>query len=149
MTQARKALTYHEHMSVTWEDFTVKPGATYQYVQLANWIEQHVQAGRLKPGDRLPSQAELGALTGTSTELAGKAIRLLRDRGYVETSQRGSYVRLGISKTIATPNGPRNSPSRNPPHQEPDLGIARFPHTNATTNQNNPNAMTAPATTHP
>jgi DNA-binding GntR family transcriptional regulator len=80
-------------MSVTWGEFREKPGATYLYVQLADWITAHIQAGRLKPGDRLPAQRELGELTGTSTELAGKSMALLRERGLVETSGRGSFVK--------------------------------------------------------
>jgi GntR family transcriptional regulator len=79
-------------MAVTWEDFEVKPGATYAYVQLADWIEGQVRAGRLKPGDRLPAQRELGELTGTSAELAGKSMALLRERGVIETSRLGSFV---------------------------------------------------------
>lgn len=80
-------------MSVTWGDFRLRPGATYQYVQLADWIEGHIKAGRLKTGDRLPAQRDLGELTGTSLELAGKAMAVLRDRGLVETSMKGSFVR--------------------------------------------------------
>jgi GntR family transcriptional regulator len=79
-------------MAVTWENFSVKPGATYAYVQLADWIESRIKAGDLEPGDRLPAQRDLGALTGTSTELAGRAMNVLRERRLVETSIRGTYV---------------------------------------------------------
>jgi len=80
-------------MAVTWEDFEVKPGATYAYVQLADWIGEQITAGRLEPGARLPAQRELADLTGTSVELAGRAMAVLRDRGLIETSGKGSYVR--------------------------------------------------------
>jgi DNA-binding GntR family transcriptional regulator len=80
-------------MAVTWGDFKTKPGATYEYVQFADWIEGQIRAGNLRPGDRLPAQRELGALTGHSAELAGKAMALLRQRGVVETSRRGTFVR--------------------------------------------------------
>lgn len=80
-------------MPVTWEDFEVKPGATYAYVQLADWIDSQVRAGRLNPGDRLPAQRDLGQLTGTSAELAGRAMALLRERGTIETSRLGSFVK--------------------------------------------------------
>ena len=80
-------------VAVTWGDFQIRPGATYAYVQLANWIEGHIKAGNLQPGDRLPAQRDLGEMTGTSVELAGKAMALLRERGLVETSGRGSYVK--------------------------------------------------------
>jgi GntR family transcriptional regulator len=80
-------------MAVKWGDFRTKPGATYEYVQLADWIEGQIQAGNLRPGDRLPAQRELGEQTGHSAELAGKAMALLRDRGLVETSKRGTFVK--------------------------------------------------------
>ena len=80
------------HMAVTWEDFKPRGGATYLYVQLADWIEAAIKAGHLEAGDRLPAQRDLGELTGTSTELAGKAMAVLRDRGVVETSIRGTFV---------------------------------------------------------
>lgn len=79
-------------MAVSWEDFQIRPGATYHYVQLADWLERQVRAGRLEPGDKLPGQREMGELTGTSAELAGRAIALLRERGLVETSKRGSFI---------------------------------------------------------
>jgi GntR family transcriptional regulator len=80
-------------MSVTWEDFEVRPSAKFGYMQLADWIEDRIKAGDLEPGDRLPSQRDLGVRTGTSTELAGRAYAVLRDRGLVETSVLGTYVR--------------------------------------------------------
>lgn len=80
------------NMTVTWGDFQVRPGAKYAYVQLADWIEAHIRAGHLEPGNRIPAQRELAELTGTSVELTGRAMALLRERGLVETSARGSYV---------------------------------------------------------
>jgi GntR family transcriptional regulator len=79
-------------MAVTWEDFETKPSATYEYVQLADFIESQIKAGRLAHGDRIPAQRDLAALTGTSTELAGRAMGVLRDRGLVETSRKGTFV---------------------------------------------------------
>jgi GntR family transcriptional regulator len=79
-------------VAVNWEDFKPRAGATYHYVQLADWIQAAVRDGLLQPGERLPTQRELGELTGTSTELAGKAMAELRKRGVVETSKRGTYV---------------------------------------------------------
>lgn len=79
-------------MAVNWGDFKTRPGAVW-YVQLADFIEAAIRDGRLEAGDRLPSQRELGELTGTSTELATKATAVLRDRGLIETSVRGSFVR--------------------------------------------------------
>jgi DNA-binding GntR family transcriptional regulator len=79
-------------MAVNWGDFKPRGGATYRYVQLADWIEAAVKSGLLQPGERLPAQRDLGEQTGTSTELAGKAMAVLRDRGVVETSKLGTFV---------------------------------------------------------
>lgn len=81
-------------MAVTWDDFEVKASATYEYVQLADFISAQIDAGRLAHGDRLPSQRDLAELTGTSTELAGRAMSVLRDRGLVDTSRKGTFVLL-------------------------------------------------------
>lgn len=93
MTQPNPGMTSIITMPATWRDFKTRPGGTW-YVQLADFIEAAIKAGHLAPGDRLPAQRELGELTGTSTELAGKAVALLRERGLVETSARGSFVKL-------------------------------------------------------
>jgi DNA-binding GntR family transcriptional regulator len=79
-------------MAVDWGAFRPRNSAVYLYVQLADFIEAAIAAGDLEPGGRIPAQRELGELTGTSTELAGRAMGVLRDRGVVETSKRGTYV---------------------------------------------------------
>jgi DNA-binding GntR family transcriptional regulator len=79
-------------MSVTWGDFRPRPSQVW-YVALADWIEDQIRAGNLRPGDRLPPQREMATLTGTSFELVNRAMAVLRDRGLVETSVRGSFVR--------------------------------------------------------
>ena len=79
-------------MSVTWGNFRAKRTATPVYVQLADFIEGEIKAGRLPADTQLPSQRELGELTGHSTETAGKAMALLRERGLVETSTIGTFV---------------------------------------------------------
>jgi DNA-binding GntR family transcriptional regulator len=79
-------------MALDWGTFRPRSSAVYLYVQLADFIQAAIVAGDLEPGNRLPAQRELGELTGTSTELAGKAMGVLRDRGVVETSKRGTYV---------------------------------------------------------
>jgi DNA-binding GntR family transcriptional regulator len=79
-------------VAVTWRDFKARSGATYLYVQLADWVEAQIKAGQLQAGERLPAQRDIASLTGTSTELAGKAMSVLRERGLVETSIRGTFV---------------------------------------------------------
>src|SRR5262245_47011914 len=79
-------------MAVNWDDFRAKRTATPVYVQLADFIEGEIKAGHLAPDTQLPSQRELGELTGHSTETAGKAMAVLRERGLVETSTIGTFV---------------------------------------------------------
>lgn len=96
------------NMAVNWGDFKTRPSAVW-YVQLADFVEAAIRDGRLRQGDRLPSQRELGELTGTSTELATKATAVLRDRGLVETSVRGSFVKLIPSRDQQDNRGPKGT----------------------------------------
>jgi DNA-binding transcriptional regulator YhcF (GntR family) len=80
-------------MAVNWDDFVALRGATPVYVQLADWIESQIKAGNLAPGDQLPSQRQMRDLTGHSMETAGNAMTLLRERGLVETSTIGTFVK--------------------------------------------------------
>lgn len=80
-------------MPVRWEDYEEKPGATPAYVQLADFIEARIRAGDLRPGDQVPAERRLADLTGHSPETCGKAKRLLKERGVVDTSPgRGTFV---------------------------------------------------------
>ncbi|HLI75444.1 MAG TPA: GntR family transcriptional regulator [Acidobacteriaceae bacterium] len=83
-------------MAVNWADFVAQRGATPVYVQLADWIESQIKTGGIEPGDQLPNQREMRDLTGHSMETAGKAVALLRERGLVETSTIGTFVRRKI-----------------------------------------------------
>ena len=92
MTEPSTGDRYGVPVPVDWGTFKPRNSARYLYVQLADFIQAAIAAGDLEPGDRLPTQRDLGEKTGTSTELAGKAMAVLRDRGVVETSKRGTYV---------------------------------------------------------
>ena len=80
-------------MALNWADFAARRSATPVYVQLADWIESQIKVGNLEPGNQLPSQREMRDLTGHSMETAGKAMTLLRERGLVETSTIGTFVK--------------------------------------------------------
>jgi DNA-binding GntR family transcriptional regulator len=63
------------------------------YVQVAADIEADIDAGRLAPGARLPSEIELGQQYGVARMTARRAVELLRERGRVVTlTGRGTYV---------------------------------------------------------
>jgi DNA-binding FadR family transcriptional regulator len=58
-----------------------------------NWVTAQIKAGVYKPGDRLPTIAELARLTDTSQTAVKVALIVLRDRGTVRgEAGRASYV---------------------------------------------------------
>ncbi len=63
------------------------------YVQLANLLEAQIKAGKLRPGDLLPSEKQLIQEYGVARGTARRAVELLRERGLVITIQaRGTFV---------------------------------------------------------
>src|SRR3954465_12012541 len=64
----------------------------YQQVYLA--LKREIQSGRLKKGDRLPSEAELVQTFGASRITVGRAVRDLQSAGFVERrAGSGTYVK--------------------------------------------------------
>ena len=62
-------------------------------VQVVADIEADIDAGRLTPKTRLPSELELAAQYGVSRVSIRRAIAVLRERGKVVTTHgRGTYV---------------------------------------------------------
>jgi GntR family transcriptional regulator len=63
------------------------------YVQLADLLEAQIKAGKLAPGDRLPSEKQLVQEHGVARGTARRAVEVLRERGLVITIQaRGTFV---------------------------------------------------------
>lgn len=63
------------------------------YLQLTNLLEARIKAGKLKPGDLLPSEKQLVQDYGVARGTARRAVELLRERGLAITIQaRGTYV---------------------------------------------------------
>lgn len=61
--------------------------------QVAADIEADIDAGRLAPDTRLPSEVELAAQYGVARVSVRRAMELLRERGKVVTFHgRGTYV---------------------------------------------------------
>jgi DNA-binding GntR family transcriptional regulator len=68
--------------------------ATPVPVQVAADIETDIDAGKLAPDTRLPSEAELSVQYGVARVTVRRAIELLRNRDKVITVHgRGTYVR--------------------------------------------------------
>ena len=67
-------------------------------------FEELIVSGKLMPGDRLPSENEMGKMLGVSRTVVREAVRLLSARGLVEArSGSGVYVRELNSAMIREP----------------------------------------------
>jgi GntR family transcriptional regulator len=64
------------------------------YAQLANILRQQIAEGFYRPGDQLPSEAQLCRRYGISPMTVRRSINYLADKGVVNTEQgRGTFVR--------------------------------------------------------
>lgn len=64
------------------------------YLQLANLLRRQVMEGVFRPGDQLPSEAQLVQRYGLSAMTVRRSINLLADQGVVSTAQgRGTFVK--------------------------------------------------------
>ncbi|MFB7088647.1 GntR family transcriptional regulator [Streptomyces sp. NPDC056296] len=70
------------------------PQAPYApYMRVLDALTADISAGKLGPGDRVPSEVELCERHGVARETARRAVRVLRERGLVRTEWgRGSFV---------------------------------------------------------
>ena len=63
------------------------------YAQIADQIKYLVAAGRLKPGDQLPTVRQLAGELGLNPNTVARAYTLLAGEGVLSTQQgRGTYV---------------------------------------------------------
>jgi DNA-binding GntR family transcriptional regulator len=72
------------------------------YLQLANILRRQIAEGVFRPGDQLPSEAQLCRRYGISPMTVRRSINLLADQGVVSTAQgRGTFVRaLELSAAV-------------------------------------------------
>lgn len=67
---------------------------TYKYVKLVDWITEELNRGNLKPGQKLPTEAELTKRFGVSRHTVRQAIAFLENEGIVTSIQgSGTYVK--------------------------------------------------------
>lgn len=71
----------------------VKPVRLFE--QVAEQIQSLIVEGQLQPGDRLPSEAELGAAHGVSRSVVREALRALESKGLIQ-------VRSGAGASVAS-----------------------------------------------
>ncbi len=55
------------------------------YMQVADYIEAQVKAGKVARGQRLPSERDMGEHYGVAYQTIRRAMRELRERGLVES----------------------------------------------------------------
>ena len=72
------------------------------YIQLANILRRQIAEGAFRPGDQLPSEAQLCRRYGISPMTVRRSINMLSDQGVVSTAQgRGTFVKpLELSTAI-------------------------------------------------
>jgi len=62
--------------------------------QIAAQLRGEITAGRYRPGDRLPTTAQMAAHFGCATATAGSAVRILREESLISSVPgRGTFVR--------------------------------------------------------
>ncbi|WEV25655.1 winged helix-turn-helix domain-containing protein [Streptomyces sp. 71268] len=63
------------------------------YLRVLEAVAADIREGRLQPGARIPSEAQLCEMHGVARETARRAVRVLRERGLVVTEWgKGTYV---------------------------------------------------------
>lgn len=93
--------------------------------QLADIIRADIAAGRLKPGQALPSETRLMQQYELGRVAVRQALGVLRSEGLVVTVKReGSYVRPNTPATRVTIDGPAEITARMPsPNERKELEI--------------------------
>lgn len=67
---------------------------TAKYQQIVDWIQERLDSGELRSGDRLEPEKEIGARFGISRQTVRHALSLLAQEGVLETVHgSGSYVK--------------------------------------------------------
>lgn len=63
------------------------------YVQIVEQVQQSVAAGKLKPGDQLPTVRQLASEIRVNFNTVARAYRMLDEAGLISTQQgRGTYI---------------------------------------------------------
>ena len=77
----------------------------YQYIKLANKLEEDIVSGKYRAGEKLPSLRKLHARTGRSISTVYQAYIELENRGMVEVREKsGFYARPLLHDILPTPS---------------------------------------------
>ena len=78
-------------------------GATV-YGQIEDWLAEAIGAGRLAPGDRMPSEQDLAAWFGVSRMTLRQALAKLARRGLVTRTATSAGVSVTTAKSNLLPS---------------------------------------------
>ncbi|MEU5087485.1 GntR family transcriptional regulator [Streptomyces sp. NPDC021356] len=81
-------------MVVTPENLAVDGSRRNSPQEIADTLRERIRAGELKPGDRLPTQAELAEEFGVERGTVRQALRALQDDGLLSNVSKGSPPRI-------------------------------------------------------
>jgi len=70
--------------------------------KVANAVADSIVSGRLEPGDRLPSERELGELFGVSRPVVREAVRSLTAKGLLADNPRHGHVVQALGRETVT-----------------------------------------------
>lgn len=78
---------------------------TPKYYVLMEQLKSDIKTGKIKPGDKLPSENELSALYQISRHTVRKAISILTNEGYIQAEHgRGTYCSDRVRSSISSKN---------------------------------------------
>ncbi|MDF3300349.1 FadR/GntR family transcriptional regulator [Streptomyces tropicalis] len=83
-------------MVVTQENVTVNGSRRSSPQEIADHLRERIRSGVLKPGDRLPTQAELAGAFGVERGAVREALRSLREDGLLSNVTKGSPPRVAV-----------------------------------------------------
>jgi len=84
------------------------------YARIASEIQRRIEAGELRPGDRVPSTRQITQRWGVAIATATKALTTLRQQGLVEAAPgRGTVVAASLPRQPATAGRPARSAENN------------------------------------
>ncbi|POX44766.1 winged helix-turn-helix domain-containing protein [Streptomyces sp. Ru72] len=81
-------------MVVTQENVAVNGSRRLSAQEIADALRTRIRTGELKPGERLPTQAELAEEFGVERGTVRQALRVLQDDGLLSSVSRGSPPRI-------------------------------------------------------
>ena len=99
-----------------------------KYAQVIAELQRRIESGEYPPGSLIPSEHQLSAEFGTARPTVVRALRVLRQEGWIETQQgKGSFVRgrpalAGVSSGAARQGG--TGPGRVPRARRAGLASA-------------------------